>query len=392
MLDGISNGIAKALNCLFPHPSLSPRDDGDAMADFEHNPLADMMQGLMNGNIWDMPMVQQVIFPSRQASAEFPGATSGPKRDGAIDVAPGVAVGFRAYVPREGCDRVALHFHGNAEVCGEADDIAPVFHAAGFALVSVDYRGYGWSTGSPGVTHLCGDADAVLDFLVKGGVPGIAAGCRVVAWGRSIGALSAVHLAASRAASVHGLVVDSGLMSIASLPMVKQLAATMGAGEMLGGLKDPTAAPFGATTLRKARTVGCPSLVLHGDRDDIVPASQGLGCFNALGAPDKVHERFAAAGHNDVLATELARWSAAVSALLAKAAAFENSHPARAAVETHALSAEKFNGKRGVVVAPAKVDAGAPPRARVQFEDAAMGEKAIKLANLAVVDRAPYLA
>ena len=49
-------------------------------------------------------------------------------------------------MPREGCDRVALHFHGNAEVCGEADDIAPVFHAAGFALVSVDYRGYGWST------------------------------------------------------------------------------------------------------------------------------------------------------------------------------------------------------------------------------------------------------
>ena len=36
---------------------------------------------------------------------------------------------------------------------------------------------------------------------------------------------------------------------------------------MLGGLKDPTAAPFGSTTLRKAQTVGCPSLVLHGDRD-----------------------------------------------------------------------------------------------------------------------------
>ncbi|KAH8056932.1 hypothetical protein JL722_7153 [Aureococcus anophagefferens] len=386
MLDGISNGIAKALNCLFPHPSLSPRDDGDAMADFEHNPLADMMQGLMNGNIWDMPMVQQVIFPSRQASAEFPGATSGPKRDGAVDVAPGVAVGFRAYVPREGCDRVALHFHGNAEVCGEADDIAPVFHAAGFALVSVDYRGYGWSTGSPGVTHLCGDADAVLDFLVKGGVPGIAEGCKVVAWGRSIGALSAVHLAASRAASVHGLVVDSGLMSIASLPMVKQLAATMGAGEMLGGPRTRRPpfydAPEGADP--------SPVAVLHGDRDDIARRRPGLSCFNALGAPHKGREARPSpvAAHWDVSRpSPRSRVRANVGA----------GRPRQRATRTRrappAWAQRVIQRQEGRRVAPAKVDASRPFRARPDRETRKAAEiEAFEVANFAVVDRAPYLA
>ena len=63
------------------------------MAEFE-NPLEQMMQGLMSGNIWEMDMVQQVIFPSRQTEAEFMGATSGPKRDGRIEVAPGIAVGW----------------------------------------------------------------------------------------------------------------------------------------------------------------------------------------------------------------------------------------------------------------------------------------------------------
>ena len=230
------------------------------MAEFE-NPLEQMMQGLMSGNIWEMDMVQQVIFPSRQTEAEFMGATSGPKRDGRIEVAPGIAVGFRAYVPgAEAATLVALHFHGNAEVCGEADDIAPLFHGSGFALVSVDYRGYGWSSGKAGVTHLCGDADKVLDFIRAGKVPGVAPGAKIVVWGRSIGALSAVPLAASRSAFVVGRIVDSGLMSIASLPMVRQLAAQMGAGEMIKGLKDPTARDFGATTLKKALTVACPAL------------------------------------------------------------------------------------------------------------------------------------
>ena len=46
-------------------------------------------------------------------------ATSGPKRDGVIDVGEGLKVGYRAYIDGDRkADRVVVHFHGNAEVCG----------------------------------------------------------------------------------------------------------------------------------------------------------------------------------------------------------------------------------------------------------------------------------
>ena len=284
--------------------------------------MEEMMMGLMSGGIWDMPMVSQMVFPARQSPAQFMDAESGSKRDGLIDIGAGIKIGYRAYIDGDSkADCVVLHFHGNAEVCGDADDLAPLFHKTGFALVSIDYRGYGWSTGSPGVTHLTGDADAVLDFVVGGNVPGVAKGCRVVCWGRSIGALSATHLAASRPGVVHGLVCDSGLMSIAALPMVHQLAGSMlgpQAGQTLAALPDPMAATFGKTTLMKARTLCCPALVIHGDRDDIVPSSQGQDCFNQLGSADKTFERYPMAGHNDVIATNGAGWTAAMAKLLGK--------------------------------------------------------------------------
>ena len=192
-----------------------------------------------------------------------------------------------------------------------------------------------------------------------------------------------------------GLIVDSGLMSIASLPMVRQLAESfMGPSgrETLKTLADPTAAPFGATTLAKAATVGCPALVVHGDDDEIVPARQGAQCYEALGSRSKRLEALPNCGHNDVFLVHGPKWTAAVSALLADAAAEETSHPSRCTVETEGLSAAAFNGKAGTVVGPARAkDAADPPRARVKFDDAALGEKALKLANLRVVAREPFL-
>ena len=44
-------------------------------------------------------------------------------------------------------------------------------------------------------------------------------------FGRSIGATCAVHLAAKQSRKVHGLIVDSGLMSIKQLPTVQMLLA-----------------------------------------------------------------------------------------------------------------------------------------------------------------------
>ena len=54
-------------------------------------------------------------------------------------------------------------------------------------------------------------------------------------------------------------------------------------------------------------------------------------------------------------------------------------------VETHSLSAAAFNGQRGTIVGPEPNSD--PPRLRVKFEDSKLGEKALKTANLTVIDR-----
>ena len=50
------------------------------------NVMEQMMAGLMGGGIWEMSMIQQVIFQTRSAVPEFLGKTHGPKRDGHVVV------------------------------------------------------------------------------------------------------------------------------------------------------------------------------------------------------------------------------------------------------------------------------------------------------------------
>ena len=81
--------------------------------------------------------------------------------------------------------------------------------------------------------------------------------------------------------------------------MVRNLAGTMmgpKGHETLKNLRDPASSHVGRTTLHKAQTVGCPALVVHGERDDIVPASQGKQCYDALGSVEKAFELYPTRG------------------------------------------------------------------------------------------------
>ncbi len=67
--------------------------------------------------------------------------------------------------------------------------------------------------------------------------------------------------------------------------------------------------PDAYPTVRRIHELRAPLLVLHGDRDDIVPLSQGRALFEAAPEPKHIHV-FAGLGHNDLVplaGTELAR-------------------------------------------------------------------------------------
>jgi len=340
------------------------------------------LAGMLGGNLaglWDMPMIQMIAFHPRPDEPTYMGATSGPIRDGTFTVGGGDTVSYRLFLPPASKEVTAVvyNFHGNAEVCGDIGAVAERFHEVGAALLSIDYRGFAWGSGQAKLTTLCPDADAcwkasqqVLD----------AAGCgsaKRIVMGRSIGATCAVHLAAMHAADVYGLIVDSGLMSIKQLPMVEMLAPQVlgpQAAMIFPNLKEPF------DTYGKLASVSCPTLIMHGEMDEIVPIAQGQQCHERCASAEKKLLRWPTARHNDVLAVAGAEWGKEVLGLIGKALEFENALPAGALVEAHSLSNPTFNGLQGRIIGPQG------ERIRVEFE-APHGEKALKPDNLKVLER-----
>uniref|UniRef100_A0A7S1FHN3 Serine aminopeptidase S33 domain-containing protein n=1 Tax=Noctiluca scintillans TaxID=2966 RepID=A0A7S1FHN3_NOCSC len=334
------------------------------------------MMGMLDG-FWDMPMVSGIAFHPSAAEPKFLGATTGPIRDGTFDVAGGDKISYRLYVP-EGVTvkAVVYYFHGNAMVCTDADHLSDVFHAAGAALLSVDFRGFAWGTGQPSLTKLCSDADecfgASLKLLESVGFGDAA----LVMCGRSIGASCAVHLAATRADKVRGLIIDNGLMSVKQLPVVAMMAPQLFGpqGEMMLQMLPE---PF--DTVSKLSAIACPTLVMHAEQDEIVPVAQGVLCHERIPSEQKKLRRWTRGGHNDVTFVNADEWNAEVRALVGLAVDYTNPFPAGVTVEAHSLSNPDFNGLRGKVLGPQG------ERFRVAFPSP-MGEKALKPANLKIVD------
>jgi len=197
---------------------------------------------------------------------------------------------------------VVLFFHGNGEnlatmeMAGLFDQMA----ALGVAHLSIDYPGYGRSTGRPSEEALSAAADAALDWARREHPER-----PVAAAGWSLGAAVAVSLAARRPDEVAGLIALSPWASLHELarrffpgPLVR-LALT--------DRYDTEAAAPG---------VEVPALVVHGARDQIIPSPHGRRVASALAGPVE-HRELPDAGHNDLLAhpevwQEIARFVARI--------------------------------------------------------------------------------
>lgn len=155
--------------------------------------------------------------------------------------------------------RTIVHFHGNAETVSANAFLAREMKKRGFAVVLVEYRGYGLSRGtSPNEEGLYLDAVAVLDALATRGV----GPDRVVLWGQSLGTGVAAEMAK------RGL--GSRLVLVAPFTSTVDMAARV--------------VPFFPAsmvmidrfdTLSKAPAIMLPALVVHGDIDDVIPFELG---------------------------------------------------------------------------------------------------------------------
>ena len=178
-------------------------------------------------------------------------------------------------------DRVLIWYHGNAGNIGDRLHNARWFvDRLGVDVVLVDYRGYGRSEGMPDEEGLYLDGLAVYDAVAAQSVRAD----DIVLFVRSLGGAVAIETALRRPAGV--LALESVFRSVPALAREHYWFV-------------PSAVVrTRMDNLSKMARVRTPTLVLHGDRDGIVPLSHGRRLFEAAGGAAHFHV-VEGAGHND---------------------------------------------------------------------------------------------
>jgi hypothetical protein len=186
--------------------------------------------------------------------------------------------------------------HGNAGDLRDRVPHAGLLTAAGFDVLLFDYRGYGRSSGRPSVEGTHRDARAAHDALLeRAGAPD----ARVFFLGESLGAAVALRLAVERPPA--GLVLQSAFTSVRAMAALHYRA--------IPRVLVPDAFP----SLALIGRLRAPLLVLHGERDTIVPAAHGEALFEAAPEPKRL-QLFSRAGHNDLIAEAGDQWAEAIAA------------------------------------------------------------------------------
>lgn len=230
-----------------------------------------------------LAMAVPLFYPQPDRSAPPPGAT-----DLLLEVAPGVSLGARHYVVDPASPTI-LYFHGNGEVVGDHDDTAPLYHQIGLNLFVVDYRGYGRSGGRPSFATLFADAHPVAEqFHAILDQRGMAAPRFLM--GRSLGGYPSLELAARRPAGFRGLILESAAANLRRLlPRFAMPVAP--------ALIEPILAAHEA----KIASITLPTLMIHGERDELIPLSHATGIHELLKSEDRSLVVIPGAGHNDLL-------------------------------------------------------------------------------------------
>jgi fermentation-respiration switch protein FrsA (DUF1100 family) len=176
-----------------------------------------------------------------------------------------------------------LFFHGNSgNVLGSLAR-PKMLDSLGVNVFSVDYRGYGGSSGTPSEVGLYEDADACYHYVAR--VLNVRPE-RIVIYGYSLGSGVATELATRVKAA--GLILEGAFESLAKV-----------------GQKDypylPLSLMMGQTfsSIDRIDKITIPILMIHGRDDRVVPFSEGRALYEKATGPKRFLEL--SGGHNSAV-------------------------------------------------------------------------------------------
>ena len=175
------------------------------------------------------------------------------------------------YSPARPGKGTVLYFHGNAgNAAGRAPKIE-IMRTEGHGVFYMNNRGYGGSGGRPSEKANVSDAIAAHDYLTGLGIPA----SEIILYGESLGSGQAVKLAAARPAKA--IIIEAPLTSTVEV-----------------GSRTYWFLPLRYLMTDQYRNednivkVKIPLLVLHGERDAVIPADMGRRVYKAANEPKAI--------------------------------------------------------------------------------------------------------
>lgn len=189
----------------------------------------------------------------------------------------GIKVACAHRTPEKANGLVVLYSHGNGEDIGNLMPLLDEVSEKGIEILAYDYPGYGLSQGKPSESGCYEAIDAAYQHLTQelGVEPH-----RIVAWGRSLGTGPSCYLAST--SKVGGLLLETPFLSafrtVTEIPVLPW--------DRFGNLG-------------RIQDITCPSLVIHGKLDEVIPFRQGRKIHKELPEPKSFLE-IPTASHNDL--------------------------------------------------------------------------------------------
>ena len=190
----------------------------------------------------------------------------------------GDSIACMHYGNRESPQVSIIFSHGNGEDLGNLKSFLSFWSSNSIEMIAYDYPGYGLSEGNPSEQGCYDAIDAVYEelYLRNGRDPS-----RIIAWGRSLGTGPSLYLAAKH--KVGGLILET--------PFLSAFRSVTGF----------TMLPWDRfRNVERTKDILCPSLVIHGTLDEVVPFRQGKQISKELPDPKKFIE-VEGAEHNNLM-------------------------------------------------------------------------------------------
>jgi fermentation-respiration switch protein FrsA (DUF1100 family) len=227
----------------------------------------------------------QTFFQPQRVLIDTP--SSAGLRYEALDLraADGVEL-FTWFLPARGeAQATVLFLHGNAENISTHFNSVTWMPAEGFNVLALDYRGYGKSGGAPSLAGVQLDIDAALRALLERRDVNPR---RIVLFGQSLGGALAIHYAAHGAyrGALRAVIADSAFADYRLI--VREKLAGFFLTWPLQWLPAVTVDNDYSPLASVAKLRPLPLLLIHGERDTIVPAHHSRMLYEAAAEPKEL--------------------------------------------------------------------------------------------------------